>query len=93
MQRSLPVIRQIAASHLLVVVIFENTEIYQFLEEDAQTVEGIYQQSIAQKFMDEKVQIATELQLSGIQTIITKPEDLTVNSVNKYLELKARGMI
>lgn len=93
LQRSLPVIRQIATSHLLVVVIFENTEIYKFLEEDAQTVEGIYQQSIAQKFMDEKIQIATELQLSGIQTIITKPEDLTVNSVNKYLELKARGMI
>ena len=43
--------------------------------------------------MDEKVQIATELQLAGIQTIITKPEDLTVNTVNKYLELKARGMI
>ena len=93
LQRSLPVIRQIAASHLLVVVIFENTEIYKFLEKDAENVEGIYEQSIAQKFMDEKVQIATELQLAGIQTIITKPEDLTVNTVNKYLELKARGMI
>ncbi|MBI3232529.1 MAG: hypothetical protein HYZ42_00555 [Bacteroidetes bacterium] len=93
LQRNLKVIRQLSLSHLLVVVIFENTEIYKFLEDEAKDVESIYQQSIAQKFMDEKVQIANELQIAGIQTIITKPEDLTINTVNKYLELKARGMI
>ena len=34
-----------------------------------------------------------ELRKFGIQSILSKPEDLSVNSINKYLELKARGMI
>ena len=29
----------------------------------------------------------------GIQALLTPPENLTVNTINKYLELKARGMI
>ena len=34
-----------------------------------------------------------ELQQHGIFTILTPPEKLTVNTVNKYLELKARQAI
>ena len=34
-----------------------------------------------------------ELQTYGIQTILTTPENLTIDSINKYLELKSRGMI
>ena len=29
----------------------------------------------------------------GIQYIKTRPEDLSINTINKYLELKARGLI
>jgi hypothetical protein len=29
----------------------------------------------------------------GIQAILSKPQDLTLNSINKYLELKSRGLI
>ena len=34
-----------------------------------------------------------ELQQHGIFTILTPPEKLTINTVNKYLELKARQAI
>ena len=34
-----------------------------------------------------------ELQQRGIQTVITAPEDLTVNTINKYLEIKAKGLL
>jgi N-acetylmuramoyl-L-alanine amidase len=37
--------------------------------------------------------IAKELRQNGIQTILTRPEDLSINTINKYLELKARGVI
>ena len=41
----------------------------------------------------EKTVIQQELLKFGIQTIKSKPEELSINTINKYLELKARGMI
>jgi hypothetical protein len=34
-----------------------------------------------------------ELQKHGIQAILTPPEKLTINTINKYLEIKARGLL
>jgi hypothetical protein len=34
-----------------------------------------------------------ELKKHGILSVLTAPENLTVNAVNKYLELKARQAI
>ncbi len=42
--------------------------------------------------MDKK-RVALELKKSGIQTILTKPENLSIDTINKYLELKSRGVI
>jgi N-acetylmuramoyl-L-alanine amidase len=41
----------------------------------------------------EKKQIVSKLRKYGIQTILSRPEDLSINVVNKYLELKAKGLI
>ncbi len=35
----------------------------------------------------------TAMYYIGIQAILTKPQDLTLNTINKYLELKSRGLI
>jgi len=93
LQRELPYLRKIARYHLLLVVFFENTEIKQLLEEDAKDVEGIYVKTIAEKFTQEKKQVVKELQKYGILSILTAPKNVTVNTVNKYLELKNRQAI
>jgi uncharacterized protein (DUF58 family) len=93
MERVLPVLRKINRSHLLVVIFFENSEIIDFTAEKVVDVEGIYNQTIAQKFLEEKMKIIYELKQFGIQSLYTRPEHLSVNTVNKYLELKARGSI
>ena len=59
----------------------------------AKTVSDIYLKTFAQKFTDEKKIMVQELRKYGIQSILSKPEELSVNSINKYLELKSRGMI
>ena len=46
--------------------------------------------TIAEKFAYEKRLIVKELNQHGIATILTAPENLTVQTVNKYLEIKAR---
>lgn len=93
MTRVLPLLRRINNAHLLVVVFFENTEIVDYSQKEAHTTEEIYYKTIASKFVEEKHLIVQELRQYGIQVILTRPEELSVNSVNKYLELKSRGMI
>jgi len=93
MARVLPLLRSINVSHLLVVVFFENTEIVDYSQNEAHSTEEIYYKTIASKFVEEKHRIVQELRQYGIQVILTRPEDLSVNSINKYLEMKSRGMI
>jgi uncharacterized protein (DUF58 family) len=93
MQRQLPYLRRLAKDHLLLVVFFENTELRAFLEAPADTTEEVYNQTIAEKFAQEKRQIVLELQRYGIYSLLTAPKDLTANTINKYLEFKARGLI
>ncbi|MGD1846990.1 MAG: DUF58 domain-containing protein [Salibacteraceae bacterium] len=93
LQRVLPILRKINRQHLLVVVFFENSEIFDFSSKEADDLEGIYYQTIAQKFVSEKKQIVQELRKFRIQSILTRPENLSINTINKYLELKSKGLI
>ena len=93
LERVLPTLRKVNNMHVLVVVFFINTEIEEFAKQTAETTEDIYNQTIAQKFRDEKTGMMQKLRQYGIQTILTRPEDLNINTINKYLELKSRGVI
>jgi uncharacterized protein (DUF58 family) len=93
LQRVLPQLRKLNDQHVLVVVFFENTEIKITTSEQVETMEDIYTQITAEHYTLTKVQIAQQLKQFGIFSILTKPENLTVNTINKYLELKSRGMI
>jgi uncharacterized protein (DUF58 family) len=93
LKRQLPYILAMAKKHVLVVIFFENTELESLIAEDTEDLQAIYHKTIAEKFSLEKRLMQKELQKYGIQTILTKPEKLTVNTINKYLEIKARGII
>jgi uncharacterized protein (DUF58 family) len=93
MRRQLPYLRQLAAHHLLLVVFFENTELTGLMEKPAEDMEAIYVKTIAAKFVMEKRMIVKELMQHGILSILSPPKMLTVNAVNKYLELKSRQAI
>lgn len=93
LQRQLPYLRRLARYHLLMVVFFENTELKKVTRDAVHTVEGIYRQVIAQKFAYEKKLMVRELTKYGILSLLTPPQQLTLNVINKYLELKARALI
>lgn len=92
LHRQLPYLLGINKNHLLLVVFFRNTELEDHLEKPTQK-ENPYETSIIEKFIYEKEQIVRELNKYGIQTILTRPEDLNVNTINKYLKIKSKGMI
>lgn len=93
MQRVLPILRKMSKQHLLVVVFFEDNEMQESLERPVESVSDIYQHTLTQRFIMEKQNIVQELNKLGIQSVLTTPEKLSVNTVNKYLEVKSRGMI
>jgi len=93
LQRQLKYLRRIAKDHLLVVIFFENTELRSFLDTPAISTEEVYNKAIAEKFSYEKKLVVKELEKYGIHSILTAPQNLSVNTINKYLELKARGLI
>lgn len=93
LNRQLPYLKAIAKSHLLVVIFFKNTEIDKLISNKAETVQLVYDKVIAEKFDFEKRLIVNELKKFGIYSILTTPENLTVDTINKYLEIKARGLL
>lgn len=93
LHRQLPYLKGIAKSHLLVVVFFQNTELYQITNKKSDTIQEVYDKVIAEKFIFEKKLIVTELKKYGIHSVLTQPENLTLDTINKYLEIKARGIL
>ncbi len=92
LRRQLPYLQAIAKKHILVVIFFENTELKTLSQKEAENLSEIADQTIAQQFELDKKLMVRELQQRGIQTVLTEPENLTVNTINKYLEIKARGL-
>lgn len=93
LQKVIHILKQINKRHLLVLVLFENEELEEFSNSKVDNLRDIYHTTIAQKAVVEKTQIVHTLRHYGIQAIVTKPQELSLSTINKYMELKARGMI
>ncbi|WP_263601626.1 DUF58 domain-containing protein [Chryseobacterium sp. PET-29] len=93
LNRQLKYLRGIAKNHLLVVVFFKNSELQTLINKNPENMQEIYDEIIAEKFEFEKKLIIQELRKYGIYTVYTLPENLNINVINKYLEIKARGIL
>ena len=93
LRRQLTYLRSLAARHLLVVILFENTELEKRLKGIPGTLEEVYIKTISEQFAVEKREIIAELKRYGIHAVLTPPEELTVNTINAYLEMKARRLL
>ncbi len=93
LKRQVTYLRSIAKHHLLLVIFFENTELTKLSRAEAMNTEDVYVKTIADKFAYEKRLVVKELQQYGILSVLTAPQHLTVNAINKYLELKAKQAI
>lgn len=93
LNRQLPFLKRIAKFHLLLIVFFENTELKTLTEKSVKDVEDIYIQTIAAKFAYEKKLMVKELARHGILSILTPPQKLTINVVNRYLAIKSQQKI
>ena len=94
LRRQLSYLRQLALRHRLLVVFFEDEELRDFVQDthhqSSITTELTYQRVIAEKFAYEQRLIVHTLRQYGIQSLLTTPQNLSVDVINKYLEIKSR---
>lgn len=90
LDRHLPFLQSLNQYHLLVLIFFINTELASASSTPVHDLEGVYLHTFIQKALREKEIIQNKLQSFGIQTILTRPQDLSLQVINKYLEIKAR---
>ena len=93
LERTLPYLMQLKKRNLLVVVLFKNEALESLSVNNPKSQRQFYQSMIASKMIIEKEKMAKKLSALGIQTILTKPEDLSTAVINKYLSLKAKGLL
>jgi uncharacterized protein (DUF58 family) len=93
MSRNFKYLQSISKSHLLLVVFFKNSELFDIINNKAENIKQVYNKIIAEQFAFEKRSIVQELKKYGILSILTAPEDLNIQVINKYLEIKARRLI
>jgi len=93
MRRQLKYLSHLAKDHLVLVAFFLNSEFNEILETTPINMEETFRKGIAEKLSNDKFLIVKELNRYGIHTILSKPENLTISSINKYLEFKSRGLI
>ena len=93
MKRQLPYLKGLAKNNVLVVIFFQNSEIEEVIHSPSEHQMDYYYKSVSEKLSYQKKQMVKELNKHGIQSVLTDPQRLTVDSINKYLEIKARGIL
>jgi uncharacterized protein (DUF58 family) len=93
MERQIEYMRKLSEKHVVLVVFFEDGEIREYAQKAPASIEEYYHQAVAEKFISDKHLVAGKLRQYGVYSLLTEPENLSVNVINKYLEMKARGTI
>ena len=93
LERQLKYFKQLAKNHLVVTIFFDNSELNEITDKRPSETSEIYIKTIAEKFAYDKRLIIKELMKNGVHSVLTEPKNLTVETINKYLEFKAKGLI
>lgn len=93
MERQLPYLLQLNRRHRLLVVFFEDHEVKDYLATRPDSDEEYYRHVVAEQFAYEQRLIVSSLKQRGILALLTTPEALSVDVLNKYLEIKTRELL
>ncbi|MDW3193526.1 MAG: DUF58 domain-containing protein [Cytophagales bacterium] len=93
LERQLPYLKMLNRQHLLLVIFFRNTEVDLVMEEESSSIEGIYQKAIAAQMIREKELIHEKLHHAGILSLYTTPQNLSVEVLNRYIQIKNRRVL
>jgi hypothetical protein len=77
---------------MLVVICFVNSELTERAEAEPDSADEVYRQTVAMQMIQEKQTIIAEMSRYGIQSLLARPEQITIKTLNRYLSLKEKGL-
>lgn len=93
LHRQLPCLRRLAKTHCLLVVFFDDEEVRALSEQPATSLHELRVSALAADFSLTKQSLVSELRQCGIFSLLTTPANLTIDTINKYIELKRRQAV
>lgn len=93
LNRQLAYLKLLSQWHRVLVVFFEDAEMNDYIRSPKHSTEEYYQHVIAEKFACEKRLIVSTLRQHGIYSVLTTPDKLSIDVINKYLEMKQRQIL
>ncbi|HEY5506042.1 MAG TPA: DUF58 domain-containing protein, partial [Coriobacteriia bacterium] len=91
--RLLATLAAMAPRHLPLVITQRNREIEKRSRLAPKRELDVFESSVAESLLADKARALRMLQARGVLVLDVYPEELTVASVNRYLEIKARGRL
>ena len=79
--------------HLVLVANLEEPEIERLPQQPVQTFEDALRYSGVIKYQEQRRQVTRQLNLAGIATVNCTPRNMAVALVNKYFEIKRKGLL
>lgn len=87
-RRQLPYLRQLARRHRVLVVFFRDEELETFIQQKPTTEEDYFQQVTAEQDVANRQLIASMLRQYGMETLLVRPRELSIDVLNKYLAMR-----
>ena len=88
LRRQLPYLRQLNRRHRLLVVFFADTDLAQVIADPAESADDYARRLAAEQMEYEKQMIVSHLSQQGIYSLLSAPQSLTVDVINKYIDMK-----
>ncbi len=86
-------IRRLAKRHVPLCMTVKDTGIVELLRTDPPGPEEAFSHAVAGELLGEREQMKHRIAQDGVQVVDVHPEELSLAAVNRYLDIKARGIL
>lgn len=86
-------LRRLARRHVPLCLSVKDTALSALLRTPPAEAEVAYQHAVASELLSEREAMKRKIGQGGVQMIDVSPDELSLAAVNKYLEIKARGVL
>ena len=93
LNRCLPYLKQMNNRNRLLIVFFDDVEMRQLIDSPMEDTLDYFHHVSAERYQFERRLIVSTLRQNGIFSMLTTPDQLIVNVVNRYLEMKSRNQL
>jgi uncharacterized protein (DUF58 family) len=86
-------LRRLARRHIPLCLSVKDTALLKLLKTSPLGAEDAFQQAVASELLSDREQMKAQIAQQGVQLIEVQPEELSLAAVNRYLQIKAHGLL